>query len=189
MKKIAIRIPGTGMRTIKTAVAVVLCLVIFELIRLGGIDSFFTHEESAQPPTAFYACTAAIICMQDTVERSIKKGAHRLVGTAVGGAVGLLILLFDDAVPFMPLTILAAGVGIVMCISLCNILKFPDASAICCVVLVAILMNHNAADRYLYAVYRMLETVVGIMVAVLVNKFLGLPKRRTGRQPEGAPPE
>ena len=56
------QIPKIGMRNIKTAISVFLCLVLFE---------------SVNRDNSFYACIAAIICMQQTVENTFSKEIGR----------------------------------------------------------------------------------------------------------------
>lgn len=51
-------IPKVGLRTIKTAVSVFLCLLLF-------------------PNEPFFACLTAVICVQDTVASSVKMAINR----------------------------------------------------------------------------------------------------------------
>ncbi|OJU14432.1 MAG: hypothetical protein BGN88_14330 [Clostridiales bacterium 43-6] len=167
------KLPGLGMRTIKTSVSVMLCIVFFEQIDLNTL--FHVPSSGLKIWAPFYACTAAIICLQGTTMKSLKMGIVRLIGTAIGGVTGVLILLSEEYVKTQQYNVLVVGVGIVICIFVSNITKKQDASAIACVVFVAIMINHNTEDRYIYAVMRMIETTIGIIIAVVVNKFLNVP--------------
>ena len=161
------------MRTIKTAVSVMLCISFFELINLNDFFAFSLGNENAWAP--FYACTAAIICLQGTALKSLKLGIVRLIGTGIGGVVGILLLFAEEYIKVGHYNALLVGLGILVCIFISNITKQQDASAIACVVFVAILINHNQNDRYIYAVMRMIETAVGIIIAVGINKLLNKP--------------
>ena len=169
-------LPKIGMRMVKTAVAVVICFFLFlpfwVRVPLGEYDPL----KDVGP---FYACIAAIICMQSSVEQSVRQGVSRLIGTAIGGGVGLLVLLVDDLLEIPLLTGLILGGGVVLVIWLCNVIHRPSACSIGCVVLCVVMINHSGTERYLYTLARMGETAVGIVVAILVNRFL--PDRRRGR--------
>ena len=69
--------PKVGLRTIKSAISVFLCLVIF-------------------PEIPFFACLTAVICLQDTVANSVKTGIHRGGGTILGGFIGVVSYYFAD---------------------------------------------------------------------------------------------
>ncbi|MDT2191533.1 FUSC family protein [Paenibacillus larvae] len=72
------KLPRIGMRNVKTAIAVLLCILI---LRLFQIES------------PFYACIAAVITMQNTVEDSYETGINRIIGTLIGAAIGLVFVI------------------------------------------------------------------------------------------------
>ena len=158
-------LPGVGMRNIKTAVAVMICFFLF--LSLREIEG--PAGEHVGP---FYACIAAIICMQSSVVQSVRQGISRVMGTLLGGGVGLLALLLGDWVDCPALTGVLLGAGVVFTIWLCNAIRRPAACSISCVVLCVMVLNHSGADRYLYTALRVGETLVGIVVAVAVNRLL-----------------
>ncbi|MGN0613398.1 MAG: aromatic acid exporter family protein [Porcipelethomonas sp.] len=149
-----------GMRIWKTVIAVSACAV------LGMI--FDIHP--------FYSMIAAILCMQSNTSQSIKKGAVRLVGTLIGGAGAVLILLLIDFTPLEPFSVLYYAV-----ISLCiapliytNVLLGQEASSyITCVVFLSVVLSHfEGENHYLFALQRMLETAAGIVISVVINKTI-----------------
>ena len=167
------RIPGLGMRTIKTAAAVALCLLAGLLLKKSG-------ALAGDYTAPFFACTAAIICMQDTVEASFRHGMFRLFGTGLGGAVGILLIYIGGG---EWLRVLLGFLGIAACIFLCNLLRMRQASGISCVVFCIILLADPDINPYLYSVVRMVETAAGIVIAVAVNRLI--PSRHMPRpEPE-----
>lgn len=164
------KIPGLGMRSLKTAISVAACLVFFELFSKFVFPNFDDGKE-----IPFYACTAAIICMQNTVENSISSGIFRLIGTFVGGALGLLSLLI---LPYMPRAaqFVIITVGILVCIVICNMLKKQKSCAIACVVFLAVISVIGNRSPFSYALYRIFETAAGVVIVIIVNKFLVVPK-------------
>lgn len=163
---------GLGFRTIKTAFAVVACLVIYDILFAVFKESLF-RTGYAMP---FYACTAAIICMQDTVHNTLRQGISRLIGTFFGGILGILVLFFINRVN-QPLYIIIIGICMVLCISACNLVGQQAACAICCVVFLALMVHSGDENsRYFYAFYRIIETTAGILIAALINRFFNKPR-------------
>ena len=76
-----IKLPKPGLRNTKTALSVCFCILLYELIG---------------KPNPLFACSAAIICMKETVHYSYQKGVDRLAGTLLGGIVGLVFLLIKN---------------------------------------------------------------------------------------------
>ena len=75
------------MRTIKTTVAVMLSLAIFLPLEALGTAEGTRFIDQLGP---FYACIASIVCMQSSVGATWKQGGSRLLGTLIGGLLGLL---------------------------------------------------------------------------------------------------
>lgn len=153
-----------GLRNVKTALAVVICMVIFEMIG---------HENP------FYACIAAVICMKDTVASSFVMGKNRLIGTVIGALFGTLFIyilihltFFDAYIPFV------SGVGIVLVIYACNLFNKPGSVTIACIVFLVIMVNYSGPQSYAYALSRSIDTAIGIIVAILVNKYFNPPEEK-----------
>ena len=66
-----------GMRTLKTGIAVILTCILTGF----AVDNMF------------YAATACVVTMQDTIKTSFKMGSQRVFGTLIGGLVGFLLFL------------------------------------------------------------------------------------------------
>lgn len=171
MSKEAVKkIPGLGMRSLKTAVSVALCFVFFAILHMLVDFPFFSQANSIP----VYACAAAIICMQNTVEDSVTSGLFRLFGNAVGGAIGILVLFALPYVPW-PVQIIIIFFGILACMVICNITKKQRSCAMACVVFTVVISVMGDRDPLIYALYRIFETVIGVIIAIGVNKFLIIP--------------
>lgn len=148
-----------GLRAIKTAISVFLCLLIAYI--LNRTDTLF-------------ASIAAIICLQPTYNKTFSSGLQRLVGTVIGGIVGYLILLTIYRLPFKEITtLLVAPIAILIVIYICNFISQPASVSISCIVVLSVVMwpDGNISDSLMYVINRVLDTSMGIIIAMLVNRF------------------
>ena len=93
-----------GMRTIKTGIGVMLCVLL-------GYLNFNLVDKT------FYAAIACVVCMQTTVKGSFMVGLNRLKGTFVGGLIGFLFALIGPGNPIL------SCLGIITTIYICNLIK------------------------------------------------------------------
>lgn len=160
--------PKVGLRTIKSAIAVFICLFLL-------------------PNEPFFACLTAVICLQDTVANSIQMGINRGGGTILGGVLGLVFLYFCRFMKFnitnemvsKLLIYLLISIGIIVVIYTCNVLKRPGAINISCIVFLGVTTAHAYADPLFYATNRTFETIMGILISIVVNKYITPPKEST----------
>ena len=102
-----VKIPGVGMRNVKTALAAAFCALAY----------YFVGRSPA------FACIGAIFGMGSDMEDSRKNGGNRLFGTLIGGLLGMLLfriyLIFkpDGAYTLwlVPLTFIGTVILIVLC--------------------------------------------------------------------------
>lgn len=167
-----------GMRNVKTALAVFSCLMLYHFLER---DSYFL------------AAISAIICMQDTVEKSVFSGFNRFLGTAVGAALGTGLLYLRQVVPLdmsvISISAVFAALGTIMLITLCNAIKKPETITIGCVVLLTIVLDQTTQSPLLYGANRLLDTFFGILIAILINRFIRNPGKRLPESPHEDAPE
>lgn len=149
-----------GMRTNKTAIAVFFCIVLW------GIWN------DTMP---FFACIAAVITMQNSVEDSIKVGIDRLIGTLIGAFFGAALLWL------FPVNAFSIALGIITVLYTTNKMKKTGSSAIGCIVFLAVSINAGVDHVNTYVLYRVLETSLGIVIAVCVNLLIHPPKESKKR--------
>ncbi|WP_249028621.1 FUSC family protein [Tannockella kyphosi] len=154
MKKI--KIPGFGQRGFKTALTTMLCAFLYALI--------------GRNPT--FACIGVIFGMGSNLKDSILNGGNRLIGTIIGGFLGIglftiYIYVFHASNEFLLLPLL--GIGTLLLVSLSLIFKWPGAVQPGGVVLCIILYN-TASELYVtYSLNRMFDTGVGVVLAIVIN--------------------
>ena len=134
------KFPKIGLRTIKSGIAVFLCLLLL-------------------PNEPFFACLTAVICLQDTVYNSIHMGINRGAGTILGAIFGLIFLILFRSLEN-------------------NILKRPGAINITCIAFLGVTTAHAYSDPLFYATNRIIETLLGIVISILVNKLITPPPHK-----------
>ena len=159
-------LPTMGMRTIKTAVATALCAILY----------YFFGRSPA------FACIGAIFGMGSDMEDSKKNGGNRLFGTIFGGVIGMA--LFGLYLVFVPdghhtlLLSLLVFIGTIMLIMVCQAF-WPGGVQPGGVVLCILLFNTPAATYIDYAMNRIFDTAVGVIIALLINRYF--PRERVAR--------
>ena len=155
-------IPSIGLRLIKTGIAVFLCFCV-NMLR-GDAD------------VVFYSHIAAIYCMQDSVTETKRNAVNRVVATTVGALYGLVTLLIFPslAIETMSERLIHGAVISVMVIFVVYttvLIKQRDTAYFANVVYLSIVINHITNNPYLFAWNRFLDTMIGIVIALLVNSF------------------
>lgn len=167
IKKIII--PRVGMRIIKTALAVLITLLV--------IDLLFVRLLHRTEFVSVFAVVSAVLTIQDSIRSSFATAVERCIGTLIGVAVGMLFLTFDLLLNkniYLFYTFIT--VGTVLVIYGCKIFKKAAASGLCVVVFIAVLFSRDESNPYLAAGVRILETVIGVVIALLVNVLIFPPK-------------
>ncbi len=159
-------IPGLGLRSMKTALATVLTALLY---------AFLPNSN----PT--FACIGAIFGMGADMEDSRRSGGNRFFGTIIGGFIGLGLYWLEHAI--YPegnywLRLPLVSLGVVVMISICVLFHWPGGVQPGGVVLCIILFN-TPAHHIDYAISRMIDTGVGVVIALLVNYLL--PRGRLER--------
>lgn len=151
--------PRIGRRILKSSLAVFLCFVIYLLRGQEGI--------------VFYSCIAAVLCIQQDVTNSKRVAFNRIKGTFLGGFIGMVVLLFEQSFisqDYMLIQYIIISVTIIVVIYLSVLLNMKSASYISCVVFMSITVSHAMdVNPYLFAINRMIDTLIGIFVALFIN--------------------
>lgn len=149
-----------GFRGIKTAISVFICAII---------SIFFEYED------IFCSAIAAVMCMQKTYEETITTGINRVIGTVIGGAIGYIALELANFIEYQEwFRILILPFCILLVVYICNTIGKKDAVSIGCMLILIILsrLGEDIGSTLIYVIYRVLHTIIGIIVATIVNKFI-----------------
>ena len=148
-----------GWRTIKTAVSAMLVAIVYCLI--GRNPAF--------------ACIGVIFGMGVDMRDSIQNGGNRLFGTLIGGLLSIgvfwVYLLFYPQGGHTVFLAVLLGAATVILILLCQYF-WPGGVQPGGVVLCIVLFSTPIESYVSYALNRILDTAIGVIVALLVNYFL-----------------
>lgn len=149
---------GIGLRSIKTAVAATLTALIYALFRRN--------------PT--FACIGAVFGLGNDLESSVEAGGSRFMGTIIGGFWGLGLFWLEHA--FFPggnyfFRLPLLFLGIIALISLSVYFRWPEGVKTGSVLLCIILFD-TPPGHVSYALGRMADTGVGVVIAIFVNQVL-----------------
>lgn len=147
------KLKKVGMRTIKTGIAVALCV--------------FAGEFLVENP--MYAAVGCIVSVQDTVKGSMKLGLNRIKGTLLGGIIGFVSVLIKPGDPII------CGLGTMATIYGCTTLKINTGIIVSSVTFLSIQLGVITSNPAYYSVHRIIDTSVGVIIGVLVNYLLARP--------------
>ena len=141
-----------GLRTAKTAAAVVISMLIVDLY-------------GATPSKLFFAMLGAMAAVQPTFKDSLESCLAQLVGLILGAAAGILLLLLPIS------SIAATAIGIVLVITIYNTLGIHYPPGIPCF-LVVTLCTATDIEPVSYVLGRAWDTTIGLGVGMIINTLI-----------------
>lgn len=145
-----------GLRSIKTAVAVMIGLYLSYIFKLY---------------TPLYTSIACVTSMQSSVYDSVKDVTKRGFTAVFGVTLGyLLSKLTED--PY--LEILVCGFGVLLILFLLKQFKLNRMASLSCIVFMA--SYFSKIDKFQYGLNRVIGTIIGMLVGLLVNLIVARPR-------------
>lgn len=141
-----------GLRTVKTAAAVILSMLI--------VDAY-----GASSSKLIFAMLGAMVAVQPTFQESLEACLTQIVGVIFGAAAGI-------ALRYLPIPTMAiCGIGIVLVITLYNTLRIRFSPSLPCLIVV-ILCTTPDIQPMTYAIGRIWDSAIGLGVGLLVNMLI-----------------
>jgi uncharacterized membrane protein YgaE (UPF0421/DUF939 family) len=139
----------------------------------AGFAVAIAHLLRLQYP--IYALIAAVVVSDLSPSQTRRLGLRRVVGSMVGAVVGAALSLFVSPSWW------ATGLTVLVAMFLSHLLRLQGAAKISGYVGGIIVLNHGS-HPWSYALYRLIETVLGIIIAILVSLFPKLIRTDASRQ-------
>ncbi|APC97345.1 FUSC family protein [Francisella frigiditurris] len=148
---------------INAAKTVIACLIAYALGRL--LDSFFRAEQMYM---WMVITVLVVMSTQPNLGGALDKALMRFVGTIISASIAIVIILisfnkveaFSLAFIFIMVAVFIAGASS----------KFSYAGSLAGITMIIIILNENVSVEL--AVFRMIEISQGIVIALLVNRFV-----------------
>lgn len=154
-----------GFRTLKTALAVMTCILLFHLFD--------------RPSSPMIACLASVFSMREDMPSTVSFGMHRILSNLLGGALALVyfyVYLFFNHAFWVELLVLPLLVTIIIMLS--DKLNLNAGIIGACATLFIIVLTVPETESFLYALARIMDTIIGTVVALLINRFIAPPKAK-----------
>lgn len=151
-----------GLRNIKTALSVLICAVTI---------TFIDKQIPSLEITYFYAGISAVFALSSTMELSVARGKDRILGTIIGGAIGIIGGIIRLGLLNGDFSMIFLFLEIVITIQIINIVKLKVGVMIGCIMVIASFTTMTE-HFVLYSIIRTIGTIYGVLIALLVNKFI-----------------
>ncbi|MBE6960986.1 MAG: hypothetical protein E7445_00795 [Ruminococcaceae bacterium] len=141
-----------GLRTVKTATAVMIAMVI--------VDAY-----GATTSKLIFAMLGAMAAVQPTFRESLVSCLTQIVGVLFGAMIGVALL-------FLPIPHhIATGIGIILVITLYNALQLRYSPSLPCFIVVMLCTTPDISPVS-YAFGRTWDTFIGLCVGMLINTLI-----------------
>lgn len=141
-----------GPRTIKTAAAIIISMVI-------------VHFYGSTTSRLLFAMLGAMAAVEPTFNESLRSCVAQIVGLLFGALVGLALL----ALRLNPLA--ATGIGIVLVITLYNTFRIRFSPSLPCMIVVTLCTTPDIQPAA-YAFGRLWDSAIGLGVGLLINTLV-----------------
>ena len=141
-----------GLRTVKTAIAIIVAMLVVELY-------------GATSDKLIFAMLGAMSAVQPIFRESMESCFSQIIGVSMGALFSLAL----DALPIGPMT--SIGIGVIGIIAAYNALRLKISPSLPCFILVMICLS-DTMEPISYALGRIWDTAIGLGVGMLINMLI-----------------
>jgi uncharacterized membrane protein YgaE (UPF0421/DUF939 family) len=128
----------------------------------AALVAMFAYATASLLPVQepYWAPIAAVVVMYPDRAATRRAGLQRLAGTAIGSAVGWA------AAAWWHQHLALFGVAVLVAVTVCNLLRLPDAARLCAVAVAVITLVPRTEPPHLIAFHRFIEVSYGVLCAL-----------------------
>lgn len=142
-----------GLRTVKTAIAVIISMVLVDIYGSGS-DS-----------RLIFAMLGAMAAVMPTFKDSLVSCLTQFVGLFFGAVAGIVLRL-------LPLPdLVSVGIGIILVITLYNGLRVRFSPSLPCFIVVLLCITPDI-EPVTYAIQRFWDTAIGLAIGMIINMLI-----------------
>lgn len=168
LRNAAIHLPHIGMRKLKSILAIFVGFWIWQLIRL------FVPELELHP---VFIYIYGVIEMRETSEKTVDFGKRRIKATFTALLIGLPVLLLSEylqsltELAWLQIAIEMAAILFGALVTLCvaEVVGCKTFCGLAAAILIILIVSHSDGEPLAYSVLRSVQTVIGVLVAWLIN--------------------
>ena len=152
-----------GMRTIKTSIAVMLCILLFRFLNRG------------QP---LIAALSAVFSLRQDLTTTLSFGKSRVLGNSIGGATAIIYFFMKQYFHndfLIELLVLPALVAFIIVLSDGINNNSGIISGIATMLLITLSVPQG--ESFIFALDRVLDTFIGTLIAIFINFVLRPPEK------------
>lgn len=149
-----------GMRTFKTGLSVFFCILVSILLKRE---------------TYVVAAITAVFTLREDMENTVKYGKHRIIGNVLGAIMSLVVItVFNWLGRTQLVQLMFIPVIIMLMIAVLAHLGYHEGTVGACATLLTIVFMIPANQSYGYAFDRVVDSFIGMGIALLVNYSIPL---------------
>lgn len=175
-RKEMFKLPKIGLRNIKTAIAILITLLVYFVIHI------INPEVASLWYSPFFAGIAAAYSLQNDYSASFRQARIRSLGSVIGGVYGVIIIYIYQAILHNPIETalnvsvnlfsfyVLVGIAVIPLIYITVIMRQTMATFVTILTYLSITVSirNNLPIEY-FAVNRILSTIFGVLIALLIN--------------------
>ncbi|MGA7381184.1 MAG: FUSC family protein [Terriglobales bacterium] len=128
--------------------------------RWSGVDP---RRQIAQIAPGLLAAISAFVVMGSDVGATVVASRDRLIGTAIGAALGAAFVALWGA------HLVWFGMAVAVTVLVCESLGLGQSYRLACVTVAIVMLINTAGSPWKSATYRFLEVALGIVVALVIS--------------------
>lgn len=148
-----------GLRTIKTALTLVVIMLIMELLGRGDSASMI-------------AGVSAIVVLRDSLKDTLRAAPARLLGQAIGGGFAIFYFLIYEGTGFQFwIKLVSIATFALLIIVIMDGFDMNPGLVGATATFLMVALSVHTGSAFIYTINRVLDSFIGVMIAIAVNSL------------------